>query len=406
MKKDLDRLMNEQGVDVLYAEGHAAHDPNIFYLLNGTNIGARYIKKRGQKACVVHSPIEREVAIKTGLNLVNSNRYDFRKIFDKYGDPLKANSLFLNLIFDDLKVKGNIAFMNSMSAGNAYHFLRAITRYNKKIKIAKQTKKSIIIQARETKDRDEIKNIRSVRNGVVKAFNGMIEMVRKCKVRKNMIMFDQLTPLRLVDLRTHLERSLFEQGFLNTGGMIVAQGRDAGVPHNSGNDRETVKVGETIVFDIFPQQKGGGYFFDFTRTICFGYASKKYHEIFRLVKQAQDIAFEQLHPGRHYIEVERSVCKFFEKNSHPTFLSNPKTQQGYCHSLGHGLGLNIHESPGFSLYKTNKNKINAGHVFTVEPGLYYPDKGFGIRLEDVIYIDPKGIAVNLTNYPRKLVVDM
>jgi Xaa-Pro aminopeptidase len=188
--------------------------------------------------------------------------------------------------------------------------------------------------------------------------------------------------------------------------MIVAQGRDAGVPHNSGNDREAVKVGETIVFDIFPQQQGGGYYFDFTRTICFGYAPKKYHEVYRLVKQAQDISFEQIRTGHLNIEIERSICKFFEKNGHPSPLSTPKTQSGYCHSLGHGLGLNIHESPGFGLFRTNKDRITAGHVFTVEPGLYYPEQDFGIRLEDVIYIDPKGKPVNITNHPRQLVVDM
>ncbi len=398
--------MKERGIDALYADGHAAHDPNMHYLLNGTNISARYIKKQGRKAWVIHSPIEREVAAKTALNLINVNRYDFRKIYDKHRDPLKAEVLVLNTIFDDLKIKGEVAFFNNMPAGRAYYFLRGLAKHNKKIRAARQTGKSIIVEARETKDADEIKSIKKVRNGVVKAFDGMIAMVRGCRVRKNAVIKDKFAALTLGDLRKYLENSLFEQGFLNTSGMIVAQGRDAGIPHNAGNDRETVRVGETIVFDIFPQQKGSGYYFDFTRTLCFGYAPKRYHEIFRLVKQSQEIAFEQIRVGRRNIEIEKSVCGFFEDNNHPTFLSKPKTQHGYCHSLGHGLGLNIHESPQFGLLRTNPDRITAGHVFTVEPGLYYPDQGFGIRLEDVIYVNPEGKPENMTNYPRQLVVDM
>ena len=87
-------------------------------------------------------------------------------------------------------------------------------------------------------------------------------------------------------------------------------------------------------------------------------------------------------------------------------LTDPKTQTGYCHSLGHGLGLNIHESPYFSFYDTNKDILRPGHVFTNEPGLYYPQKGFGVRLEDVVLIDKKGKPVNLTRCARTLVVEM
>ena len=50
--------------------------------------------------------------------------------------------------------------------------------------------------------------------------------------------------------------------------------------------------------------------------------------------------------------------------------------------------------------------LEAGHVFTCEPGLYYPEQGFGVRLEDVIWIDPDGGAHNLTDYPKELVVDL
>jgi Xaa-Pro aminopeptidase len=178
------------------------------------------------------------------------------------------------------------------------------------------------------------------------------------------------------------------------------------VPHNSGRDREAVTLGKTIVFDIFPRERGGGYFFDFTRTICFGYAPDYVKAIYRLVTEAQDYAFSLFQAGKRCSEIGRAVCRFFEKAGHKTLLTDPKTQVGYCHSLGHGLGLNIHESPSFSLFGTNKDVVQRGHVFTNEPGLYYPQKGFGVRLEDVVFINKKGKPVNLTHCARKLVVEM
>jgi hypothetical protein len=84
MKKDLDRLMKKMKIDAIYAEGSANRDTNMYYLLNGTNISAYYIKKRGKPAYVVHTPIEREVARRTGHRLININRYDRPRILEKY----------------------------------------------------------------------------------------------------------------------------------------------------------------------------------------------------------------------------------------------------------------------------------------------------------------------------------
>jgi Xaa-Pro aminopeptidase len=167
-----------------------------------------------------------------------------------------------------------------------------------------------------------------------------------------------------------------------------------------------VELGRTIVFDIYPQEIGGGYFFDFTRTVCFGFAPKRYEDLYRVVREAQDFACSLLKVGARTIEIEKQVCGFFERHGHPTMLSDRKTQIGYCHTLGHGVGLNIHESPSFGLLKSNQNTIKPGSVFTVEPGLYYPAAGYGIRLEDIVYVNPKGRIVNLTDYPRRLVVEM
>jgi len=404
MKKDLDRLMKKMNVDAIYAEGNGIRDTNLYYLLNGANIFAYYVKKRGTPAYVVHMPIEREVAEKTGHRLINVNQYDRQRIIEKYQDRHKADAYFVSKLFNDLKVKGNVIFYGNFPLGAAYKYLRYILRYNRNIKLYEGKKRGLITRARATKDDDEIMRITRVRNAVVHAFNVMLRSARRCRVRDGFLMKNGKKRLLIADLRGTLRRELFARGIIDSAGMIVAQGRDAGIPHNSGRDRQPVRVGTPIVFDIFPQEVGGGYFFDFTRTICFGYAPEPVKKLHRTVEEAFTYAHGELRVGRLTRSVEHKVCGFFERHGHKTFLNTPKTQVGYCHTLGHGVGLNVHESPFFNLFKTNKDRIGPGMVFTLEPGLYYPDKGYGVRIEDVIYVTKRGKIVNLTKYPHRLVV--
>jgi Xaa-Pro aminopeptidase len=406
MKKDLDRLMKKMKVDAIYAEGHASRDTNMFYLLNGANIFAHYIKNRGKPANVVHTPIEREVAQKTGHRLINMNQYDRRRLQEKYRDHHKANAHFINALFKDLGIKGKVAFYGNFSLGEGFSYIRQIKRISKNITVYGNENKDLIARARATKDKAEIVRIKSVRNAVVHAFNTMLGSVRECRRKGDELFTDGKKKLLIGDLRRIIRRELFARGIVDTAGMIVAQGRDAGVPHNSGNDRQPVKIGKPIVFDIFPQEIGGGYFFDFTRTVCFGRASEPVQKLYETVVKSRAYAFRLLKVGERTRDIEYDICEFFEKEGHKTFLSDAKNQSGYCHSLGHGVGLNVHEKPFFNLLETNMSLIEPGVVFTIEPGLYYPEKGYGVRIEDVVYVSEKGKIINLTNYPCKLVVPM
>ena len=406
MKKDLDRLMRKLKVDAIYAEGHASGDANMFYLLNGANIFAHYIKTRGKPPVVVHVPIEREEAKATGYRLINTNSYDRQRIQEKYRDQRKANAHFVGMLFKDLKVKGNIAFYGSFSLGEAYNYARQIRRASNGVKIYEATDRGLITHARMTKDKKEIERMKGVRNGVVYAFDAMLRYVRGCRVTRDGYLLAGRKRLLIGDLRKCIRRELFAHGAIDSAGLIVAQGRDAGIPHNQGRDRQPVRTGRPIVFDIFPQEIGGGYFFDFTRTICIGYAPDPVRKLYNTVARACDYAFSMLKVNRQTRDVEHKICEFFEKEGHKTFLSTAKNQVGYCHSLGHGIGLNVHERPFFNLIKTNRDRIEPGVVFTIEPGLYYPEKGYGVRIEDVVYINERGKPVNLTQYPRRLVVPM
>jgi Xaa-Pro aminopeptidase len=106
-------------------------------------------------------------------------------------------------------------------------------------------------------------------------------------------------------------------------------------------------------------------------------------------------------------QYQQRTCELFEALGHPTPLHTPETEIGYCHSLGHGVGLNVHEKPFSSIVNPSPTDILApGTVFTLEPGLYYPDKGMGVRIEDTLWTTPEGKFEIFVDYPKDLILPL
>jgi Xaa-Pro aminopeptidase len=100
------------------------------------------------------------------------------------------------------------------------------------------------------------------------------------------------------------------------------------------------------------------------------------------------------------------VLDFYEEKGYPTLRKDPRTNSGYVHSLGHGVGLDLHESPRLSDFSKSDEPLQPGYVFTVEPGLYFPDEGMGVRIEDVVAVRSDGTIENLTDVPKDLVIPL
>ena len=194
------------------------------------------------------------------------------------------------------------------------------------------------------------------------------------------------------------------RGAENPYGTIFAIGRDAGIPHSSGTNDDLIRLGESIVFDIYPCEAGGGYFHDFTRTWCLGYAPAEVQALYDDVLELYETISAAIRPDKYAREYQQMTCKFFEERGHPTMGSNPRAVEGYVHSLGHSLGLNIHEAPMMRDLATNNAKLIPGTVFTIEPGLYYPDRGMGVRIEDTVWMKPDGELETLVDFPKDLVI--
>ncbi len=180
---------------------------------------------------------------------------------------------------------------------------------------------------------------------------------------------------------------------------IVAHGPQATLGHDRGSG--PIAAGEPVVIDLWPQDRGSACFADMTRTFVVGEPPAEIPEWHGLCREALDRAVAAIRPGAGGRDVFEVVCELFAEHSLPTQLSKPAGEtllEGFNHSLGHGVGLQVHEAP--SLGRTRGDELVAGDVLAVEPGLYRPDIG-GVRLEDLVLVTGAG-AETLTDYPYDL----
>jgi Xaa-Pro aminopeptidase len=266
---------------------------------------------------------------------------------------------------------------------------------------------SILMRAMATKDDVEVDRIRKMGKLTTRVVGNVADFLTSHKVERDSLIQGDGSQLTIGDVKRRINLWLAESGAENPEGTIFAIGRDAGVPHSSGNPNDPLRLGQTIVFDIFPCEAGGGYFYDFTRTWCLGYAPEPVQAVYSDVLDVYNQVKSQLKVDSACKEYQVLTCDLFEARGHPTVKSNPQTQEGYVHGLGHGVGLNIHEYPRFSLAVTgDSDRLSPGSIVTVEPGLYYPERGLGVRLEDTIWVRPDGNMEILAEYPLDLVLPM
>ena len=407
MKKDLDRLMEKRGLDAILVSGKVHANPAMYYMTNGAGlVGGRVLKKRGHEPVLICSPIEREEAAASGLAVVNMSKYDFVSILREKGDQLAAVVELYRLIFADLEVSGKVGFYGLADQGRAWTLLNALDAQLDDVQVYGDFDVTLIDAARATKDGTEAERVREMGRRTCDVIGQTVEFLQSHAVKDDALVQADGSPLTIGRVHEQINRFIAEQRLEDPEGFIFAIGRDAGVPHNKGNPESIVELGKSIIFDIFPCEAGGGYFADVTRTFCLGYAPPEVEKAYRDVYECQAKMHAAYEVGMETRRYQQMTCEFFEDRGHPTVASDTKTEVGYVHSLGHGVGLALHEEPRFADVPSNTDVLQPGHIFTCEPGLYYPDRGFGIRIEDDLWIDPDGGVHNLTDFPKELVVEI
>jgi Xaa-Pro aminopeptidase len=410
MKSDLDRLMQENDLDVILITGPAQHNPAMVYMTGGAHLtNADLIKKRDEPPILFHTSMERDEAISTNLQTKNIDEYRFNDFYKQTnGNVNEAFALlYQKMLADCGVVAGKLAIFGKVEAGRAYTIFTGLQKLMPELSIQGQMGDSILMRAMATKDDVEVDRIRKMGKLTTRVVGNVADFLTSHKVERDSLIQGDGSPLTIGDVKRQINLWLAESGAENPEGTIFAIGRDAGVPHSSGNPNDPLRLGQTIVFDIFPCEAGGGYFYDFTRTWCLGYAPEPVQAVYSDVLDVYNQVKSQLKVDSACKEYQVLTCDLFEARGHPTVKSNPQTQEGYVHGLGHGVGLNIHEYPRFSLAVTgDSDRLSPGSIVTVEPGLYYPERGLGVRLEDTIWVRPDGNMEILAEYPLDLVLPM
>ncbi len=409
MKSDLDRIMQAEGVDALLITGPAAHNPAMYYMTGGGHISkGDLIKKRGEGPVLFYNDMERDEAAKTGLATRDLGEYKFNELMkENDNDMVRASAARYEKMLHDLGITtGRVALFGKMDAGAAYAVYSAVAQAMPGLSFVGKMDDSLLLEAMATKDEVEVERIRNM-GAVTTAVVGQVaDFLTGQRVENEVLVGKDGRPLTIGDVKRRINLWLAERGAENPEGTIFAIGRDAGVPHSAGTESDWMRLGQTIVFDIYPCEAGGGYFYDFTRTWCLGYAPEAAQKLYEDVLAVYRQITSELKAGTHCPDYQQRTCELFEAQGHPTVKSNPRTQEGYVHSLGHGVGLNIHERPWFGRQAAPADTLEPGSVVTIEPGLYYPERGMGVRLEDTVWVRPDGKMEVLADYPMDFVLKM
>ena len=409
MKADLDRLMAERNIDVVLIRGTEGEDADRFYITNGIHASAMVIKKQGETPIIIVNGMELEEAQKSGLDVhTYAEIFNYAEVAKASGNNPKVMQIEMaRRIFDHFDVRGRLAVYGTASVMGSFKYLNMLqAEFADRIELVEDEDPTIFTVARRTKDADELEALRESGRRSSLAMTEAREWISTMRAEDGVVVNANGNPVTIGDVKRYVRARLMEHGMEDNEGMIFAQGRDAGFPHSRGEEDEALKVGQAIVFDLFPRPIGGGYYHDMTRTWSIGEASEEVVEAHRLVMHAFTQSLEGLSLGQRTRDLQELVCDILEDKDHPTPRSKPGTSEGYVHSLGHGLGLNVHEAPGISNYSPDSSVFEVGDVVTIEPGLYYPDKGWGIRIEDTVYITESGELDNLTDCTYDLIIPL
>ncbi|MCC7300163.1 MAG: M24 family metallopeptidase [Verrucomicrobia bacterium] len=247
---------------------------------------------------------------------------------------------------------------------------------------------------REIKTADEISAVKNTQHAAVAAMNAAIKQIASAQIGKDGLLRCGKTVLTSEMVRATICHTLLDHDCV-AAETIVACGPHSADPHERGTG--PLRAGQPIVLDIFPRSGITGYWGDLTRTVCRGPAPAELKKMYNAVKAAQAAALKEVKAGAWADDVHAAAAGELDRRGFKTGAVSG-VPQGFIHGTGHGVGLEIHEAPRVS--SANRQKLRAGMIITIEPGLYYPQLG-GIRIEDTIAVTKDGYEI-LAPCPKKL----
>jgi Xaa-Pro aminopeptidase len=250
---------------------------------------------------------------------------------------------------------------------------------------------------RRAKTEPQLAGMRRAQRAAEAAMDACRELLRRSEISGGELLLDG-EPLTVERVKADMNVA-FAAHDTTAEEYIVAPGAQGAVGHDMGSG--PIPPHTPLVVDIFPRDNESAVYTDMTRTFVVGDVADDVREWHRLCKEALDAAVAAIRPGIDGREVFNLTCDIFEAAGEPTQRTKKPGEtlsDGFFHSLGHGVGLEVHENPGMG--RNSKRPLVMGDVVTVEPGLYRAGYG-GVRLEDIVLVTEDGAEV-ITDYPYDL----
>jgi Xaa-Pro aminopeptidase len=250
---------------------------------------------------------------------------------------------------------------------------------------------------RRVKSKAELAGIRRAQAAAEAGMRAAAELLGRAEPGGDGLLADG-EPLTSERIREAIKDAVSRAGANASDDVIVSHGAQSASGHEPGFG--PIRPNEPVVIDLWPRDPESACFADMTRTFVVGDAPdelRRYHE---LTRESLARSLAAVRPGAAGRDVHRISCGPYEQAGLPTLLSkSPGTvlEEGYFHSLGHGVGLEVHEAP---VLGRAPDTLVSGDVITLEPGCYRPGFG-GCRLEDLVLVTDDGAEV-LTDFPYDL----
>ena len=316
------------------------NEKNLFYLTGTPGAFCLLIPRTGENTLFVYSTnFEQTKAEAKGFKVELLKRGE--ELSDKFAPLLKASKVE-KIAVDALSY-------------DFYRLLAKGLRGRARMKVQSE----LIWKLRRVKDEEEIRLMRKAGTITSAGMQAAYQTIKP--------------GITEIEVAAEIEYAMRREGGWGTGfDTIVASGLRSAYPHGGCANRK-IRAGDLVVVDIGSSYEH--YLSDMTRTMVAGKPSERQRKIYEIVRTAQEKAHEAIKAGAKGKDVDLAARKT---------IQDARYGEYFVHSLGHGVGLDIHEPPGLSA--ASKDVLVAGNVVTNEPGIYIPDFG-GIRIEDTVLIE-------------------
>jgi Xaa-Pro aminopeptidase len=396
LRGDLDGILAEKGAEALLLYSESFKNANMYYL---TKFLAPdpfiFLKKVNAEPVIVVNQMEYPRAQKQSIVKDVKSYFDYKylEVVKTAKEPHLGTMKFIaNVAKKELGADTKICVPHNFPA-IAADVLREENLTIKPIF-------NVVEKARETKDADEIDEVKAVQAVAEEVTAEAIDLIANADVGANGTLIVEKEPLTVGKVKMFFGHKFLNHGCVIEEDIIVACGSKGSDPHYFGDPQDKLKANQPIILDIYPRNVQKRYWTDMTRTIVKGKASDKVKKMFNAVLEARNVSIDAIQAGALGSDIYDVCCDVLEKTGYETTRGGKQITRGLTHGLGHGVGLEIHEGP--SMNELYNFPLKEYSLVTVEPGVYDPDVG-GLRIEDIVEVT-KARCNNLTKMEIRLEV--